>query len=170
MTIADPKEVKTFLEKHPEIQFFEILFTNMAGVPRGKRLRRHEIEAVYAQGRCAEALELSARAEAVSPSVDLLAQTSWRQLRAKAWARAGALDEGQRLATDAVRLIEVTDALNERASALLDLAETLHLADEHDRAGADVAKALELFAAKGNLQAARGARTRFAELAVAAAS
>lgn len=51
MTIADPKEVKTFLDKHPEIQFFEIVFTNMAGVPRGKRLRRHEIEAVYASGR-----------------------------------------------------------------------------------------------------------------------
>ena len=51
MTIADPKEVKAFLDKHPEIQFFEIVFTNMAGVPRGKRLRRHEIEAVYAQGR-----------------------------------------------------------------------------------------------------------------------
>jgi glutamine synthetase len=51
MTIADPKEVKSFLDKHPEIQFFEIVFTNMAGVPRGKRLRRHEIEAVYANGR-----------------------------------------------------------------------------------------------------------------------
>ncbi len=51
MSIADPKEVKVFLDKHPEIQFFEIVFTNMAGVPRGKRLRRHEIEAVYAQGR-----------------------------------------------------------------------------------------------------------------------
>ena len=51
MSIADPKEVKAFLDKHPEIQFFEIVFTNMAGVPRGKRLRRHEIEAVYAQGR-----------------------------------------------------------------------------------------------------------------------
>ncbi len=51
MTIADPKELKTFLDKHPEIQFFEIVFTNMAGVPRGKRLRRHEIEAVYANGR-----------------------------------------------------------------------------------------------------------------------
>jgi glutamine synthetase len=51
LTIADPKEVKAFLDKHPEIQFFEIVFTNMAGVPRGKRLRRHEIEAVYAQGR-----------------------------------------------------------------------------------------------------------------------
>ena len=51
MTIADPKEVKSFLDKHPEIQFFEIVFTNMAGVPRGKRLRRHEIEAVYEHGR-----------------------------------------------------------------------------------------------------------------------
>jgi glutamine synthetase len=51
LTIADPKEVKVFLDKHPEIQFFEIVFTNMAGVPRGKRLRRHEIEAVYANGR-----------------------------------------------------------------------------------------------------------------------
>jgi glutamine synthetase len=51
MTIADPKEAETFLDAHPEIQFFEILFTNMAGVPRGKRLRRHEIEAVYSQGR-----------------------------------------------------------------------------------------------------------------------
>ncbi|MEZ5972664.1 MAG: glutamine synthetase family protein [Hyphomonadaceae bacterium] len=51
MTIADPKEVRAFLDKHPEIQFFEIVFTNMAGVPRGKRLRRHEIEAVYASGR-----------------------------------------------------------------------------------------------------------------------
>lgn len=51
MTIADPKEVKSFLDKHPEIEFFEIVFTNMAGVPRGKRLRRHEIAAVYEQGR-----------------------------------------------------------------------------------------------------------------------
>jgi len=51
MSIADPKEVKAFLDKHPEIEFFEIVFTNMAGVPRGKRLRRHEIAAVYEQGR-----------------------------------------------------------------------------------------------------------------------
>lgn len=51
MSIADPEEVKAFLDAHPEIQFFEVFFTNMAGVPRGKRLRRHEIEAVYAQGR-----------------------------------------------------------------------------------------------------------------------
>jgi glutamine synthetase len=51
MTIADPQEAKAFLDAHPEIQFFEIVFTNMAGVPRGKRLRRHEVMAVYEQGR-----------------------------------------------------------------------------------------------------------------------
>jgi glutamine synthetase len=51
MSIADPKEAKAFLDTHPEIQFFEIVFTNMAGVPRGKRLRRHEVMAVYEQGR-----------------------------------------------------------------------------------------------------------------------
>ncbi len=51
MTIADAKECKAFLDANPHISFFEILFTNMAGVPRGKRLRRHEILAVYEQGR-----------------------------------------------------------------------------------------------------------------------
>jgi glutamine synthetase len=51
MTIADAKECRAFLDAHPHINFFEIVFTNMAGVPRGKRLRRHEIMAVFEQGR-----------------------------------------------------------------------------------------------------------------------
>ncbi len=49
--IADPTEARAFLEAHPEVQFFEILFTALSGVPRGKRLRRHEIMAVYEYGR-----------------------------------------------------------------------------------------------------------------------
>src|SRR5262245_25426792 len=49
--IADPAEAKAFLDANPQIQFFEVLFTNMCGVPRGKRLRRHEVMAVYEQGR-----------------------------------------------------------------------------------------------------------------------
>ena len=49
--IADPAEARAFLEAHPEIQFFEIVFTAMSGVPRGKRLRRHELPAIYEQGR-----------------------------------------------------------------------------------------------------------------------
>jgi glutamine synthetase len=49
--IADPKEAKAFLDAHPEIQFLEIIYTGLSGVPRGKRLRRHEIMPVYEQGR-----------------------------------------------------------------------------------------------------------------------
>ena len=49
--VADPMEARAFLEAHPDVQFFEILFTALSGVPRGKRLRRHEIMAVYEYGR-----------------------------------------------------------------------------------------------------------------------
>jgi glutamine synthetase len=49
--IADPLEARQFLDAHPEVQFFEVLFTAMSGVPRGKRLRRHELMAVYEYGR-----------------------------------------------------------------------------------------------------------------------
>jgi glutamine synthetase len=48
---AGPDEARRFLEANPHIQFFEILFTALSGVPRGKRLRRHELIAVYEYGR-----------------------------------------------------------------------------------------------------------------------
>jgi glutamine synthetase len=49
--IASPEEARRFLDAHPEVQLFEILFTALSGVPRGKRLRRHELMAIYEQGR-----------------------------------------------------------------------------------------------------------------------
>jgi glutamine synthetase len=49
--IASPEEARRFLDAHPEVQFVEILFTSLSGVPRGKRLRRHELMAVYEYGR-----------------------------------------------------------------------------------------------------------------------
>jgi len=49
--IADPAEARAFLAAHPQVQFLELIFTNLSGVPRGKRLRRHEILPVYEQGR-----------------------------------------------------------------------------------------------------------------------
>lgn len=51
MSIADPKEAKAFLDAHPGMRFFEILYTGLSGVPRGKRLRRHELMPLYEQGR-----------------------------------------------------------------------------------------------------------------------
>ena len=49
--LADPTEALRFLDAHPKIEFFEILFTALSGVPRGKRLRRHELLPVYEYGR-----------------------------------------------------------------------------------------------------------------------
>jgi glutamine synthetase len=44
-------ECRLFLEEHPEVEFVEVFFTSLAGVPRGKRLRRHELAAIYDYGR-----------------------------------------------------------------------------------------------------------------------
>jgi glutamine synthetase len=49
--IAPTAEVEAFLKAHPEVEFLEIIFTALSGVPRGKRLRRREIMPVFEQGR-----------------------------------------------------------------------------------------------------------------------
>lgn len=45
------QEAQSFFEANPEVDAVDIIFTNMCGVPRGKRLRRHEAEAVFRDGR-----------------------------------------------------------------------------------------------------------------------
>ena len=49
-TAAPPAEAEAFLAAHPEVAFVDLMFTNLAGVARGKRLRRHEVAAAYAGG------------------------------------------------------------------------------------------------------------------------
>lgn len=49
--IAQLAEAETFFAKHPGVDAVDIIFTNMCGVPRGKRLRRHEVLGVYREGR-----------------------------------------------------------------------------------------------------------------------
>lgn len=48
---ADPAQVQRFLAENPDIAFVEVIFTGLNGVSRGKRLRAHELQAVYEQGR-----------------------------------------------------------------------------------------------------------------------
>ena len=38
-TAADPAELAAFLAANPGVEFLDVLYTNLAGVPRGKRLR-----------------------------------------------------------------------------------------------------------------------------------
>ncbi|PKB19394.1 glutamate--putrescine ligase [Novosphingobium kunmingense] len=48
---ATVDEAKAFFAANPDIDAIDIIFTNMCGVPRGKRLRQHEVIAVYEAGR-----------------------------------------------------------------------------------------------------------------------
>ncbi len=49
--IADAREARDFFAANPDIDAIDIIFTNLSGVPRGKRLRQHEVIAVYESGR-----------------------------------------------------------------------------------------------------------------------
>jgi tetratricopeptide (TPR) repeat protein len=116
-------------------------------------------EAVLAQGRDEEALELTVQSEQAAAAEDLPVQVQWRGPRAKALARRGELDVAERLAREAVSLAERTDFLNLHANALLDLATVL----QHDRRPEDAAAAAEaanaLYERKGNLVGAAEARS-----------
>jgi len=49
--VADPQECIDFLAAHPQVKYVDVFFTSMTGVPRGKRLRVHELQAIYDYGR-----------------------------------------------------------------------------------------------------------------------
>jgi DNA-binding SARP family transcriptional activator len=127
-------------------------------------------EAVLAQGRDEEALELTVQSERAAAAEDLPVQVQWRGPRAKALARRGELDAAKRLAHEAVSLAERTDFLNLHANALLDLATVL----QHDRrveeaaAAAEAAKAL--YERKGNLVGAEKAQSFVGKIDAAAVS
>lgn len=44
-------ELQSFLDRHPDIEGVQVFLTDPSGVGRGKNLRRHELEALYAHGR-----------------------------------------------------------------------------------------------------------------------
>jgi tetratricopeptide (TPR) repeat protein len=123
-------------------------------------------EAIYAQGRFAEAEQVSRDAEtaaATDPS-DWDAQFRWRAVRGKALAQRGEYDTGEAMARAAAKLIEGTDWLNARAGVEMDLAEILLLAGRDAEARPHLDEALRLFEEKGNQVAAAKVRTRLAGL------
>jgi class 3 adenylate cyclase/tetratricopeptide (TPR) repeat protein/energy-coupling factor transporter ATP-binding protein EcfA2 len=114
-------------------------------------------DALCVQGLDEEALRLTDRwrADQLTVAEDVDAQAAWRRVRAKAFARVGELDEGERLAREAMKIAERTDHLPLRAWVMADLAEVLRLAGRPDEAAAATREALRLFEAKGNLAAVR---------------
>jgi glutamine synthetase len=48
---SKPSEAQAFLDRHPEIEAFDIVLTDSNGVGRGKIVRRHELMGIYESGR-----------------------------------------------------------------------------------------------------------------------
>ncbi|MGN6799806.1 MAG: ATP-binding protein, partial [Gaiellaceae bacterium] len=121
-------------------------------------------ESLCARDRLDEAERESQVAEALAAPDDRVSQALWRQVRAKIYARAGRAAEAERLAREAVALLSETDMLDYHARAVADLAEVLGAVDQHEEASNELARAIELFEAKGNLVRAGLARAAQLEL------
>jgi len=120
------------------------------------------VSPLLADGLCVQGLDEEAlaitdrwRADQLTVAEDIDAQAAWRRVRGKAFARVGELDEGERLAREAMKIAERTDHLPLRAWVMSDLAEVLRLAGRPDEAAGATREALRLCEAKGNLAAVR---------------
>jgi len=124
-------------------------------------------QALHGQKRYEEAKAWAELAEQRARADDLSAQFSWRAIAGKLRAKAGDLDGAVSLGTEALRLVERTDALTQHGEVLLDLAETLILARRPNEAGDCVESALELFSRKGNAASVPRAEALLSALSVA---
>jgi DNA-binding SARP family transcriptional activator len=122
--------------------------------------------ALCEQGQFPAAREWASLAEEHAPAGDLAAQFSWRSVLGRIVAATGDVDRGLALTSDALRLVERTDALTHHGDVLLDLAHVHRLSNRAADAIEQVDRALELFEAKENTASARVARSFLAELAV----
>jgi predicted ATPase len=116
-------------------------------------------EALYAQGQYKEATSAARTSSEISAADDVAAQFHWRAVTAKLLARAGRLEEAERMAREALAIIRRSEEPDSQASALLDLGEVLRLAGKDADAREAIEEAVELFEQKGNLVLAAKART-----------
>lgn len=112
-------------------------------------------QALYDQGRLDEAAEQCDVAARVGAADDMVTQTIWRGVRAKVLAARGRPEEAERLAREAIALVESTDLLWHRADALIDLAEVLADGPAYQRT---LEMALSLYERKGHAVGAARAR------------
>jgi tetratricopeptide (TPR) repeat protein len=124
-------------------------------------------DSLYTLGRLEEAERETRLAEELAAPDDRLSHGFWRQVRAKVYARAGRRAEAESLAREAVLLFAETDMVDYQAHARADLSEVLALGGEEEAAAGELARAVELFEAKGNVVAAGRARAALMEIPAA---
>src|SRR6185503_10431691 len=77
-------------------------------------------QALLELGRDEEVEQWLERGPEVAPDPMADVQSLWRRVRARLLASRGELEAGERLAREAVALVETTEMLNEHAAALVD--------------------------------------------------
>jgi class 3 adenylate cyclase/tetratricopeptide (TPR) repeat protein len=137
-----------FLEKSGETYFLSTMAALLARL-------------AHQQGRDAEALALTERAESTAVGDDVLTQAMWRAARAPVLARIGQLEQAEALARQAIALLREVEAPGYQGEALVDLAAVLRQAGKNDEARQMADEALQLLHAKGDRPfAARAAALR----------
>lgn len=118
-------------------------------------------EALYRQGRDAEALAFTEESASIAAEDDVATQYLWRCVRAKLLARQGQYATGEALAREAIAIIEDAQDPESQGYAWLDLAEVLAMAGRTAEAAEAATTAETRFVTKGNApSAARAARFR----------
>jgi ATP/maltotriose-dependent transcriptional regulator MalT len=116
-------------------------------------------QVLLAQEHDEEAWVLTDTAEAAAAPDDLSAELLCGSVRAQLLARRGDIAEAERLIADAVGRAARTDWIVEHADALMARAAVLRVAGQEDVANVTVRQAAELYERKGNVVAARRARS-----------
>jgi tetratricopeptide (TPR) repeat protein len=120
-------------------------------------------QALYELDRLDEAETWTQRSRELGASDDLATQALWRQAEAKLLARRGQTEEAERLAREAVAILNPTQSLDSRAESLVDLGTVLELVGKPDDARAALERALDLYERKGNVVMAERMRARLSE-------
>ena len=115
---------------------------------------------LHARGHAEEADGLAREVEATASEQDLWSQTLYRLTRARLLVDAGALDEAERVARDALAIVEPTDLLDLRGDVLLELADVLRSGGRADEARDCIQTGITLYEAKGNVVAVERARAQ----------
>jgi ATP/maltotriose-dependent transcriptional regulator MalT len=126
--------------------------------------------ALAAQGRLDEAEAMTRAVETVAAEDDVDAQAIWRGVRARILAARGEVEEGMRLANEAVKLRSATDSPLDRAEALMDLAEVELAAANPAACTVAMERALALVSAKGDEVTSARLRARREGIAFSSAS
>jgi tetratricopeptide (TPR) repeat protein len=121
------------------------------------------------QGRDAEAMTLTEKAEAASAPEDVESQAAWRSVRAPILARMGRLGEAEDLARSAVTFSNESDSLPLQGDTLVELAEVLRIAGRRDEALQTFDQALVAFKSKGDKVSAAKVDAAIAQMKIESA-